>query len=68
MNLQTRSRFTAAQPRPTAGWVACPLALLQAVPVDRLDEVKAIYQTAFREAEAVLRPSITERLHRCNWN
>jgi hypothetical protein len=46
--------------RPLAGFMACPMILFRQ-PGERLELVGAIYQEAFREALAVIRPSILER-------
>jgi hypothetical protein len=47
-------------PRPVAGFMACPVTLLPQVSA-RLELVEAVYQHAFREAQAVVQPSILER-------
>ena len=42
------------------GFIACPVMMLPQVGA-RLDVVEAVYQQAFREAQAVVRPSVLER-------
>ena len=46
--------------RPVGGFMACPVVLLPQLGA-RLEVLDAVYQQAFREAQAVVRPSILER-------
>jgi hypothetical protein len=50
----------AAVIQPQLGFMACPVIFVQHAS-ERLELTQAIYQEAFREALAVMRPSILER-------
>lgn len=64
MNQSPRFRFPRKQRpaaiRPPVGFMACPTMLLPQVGA-RPELVETVYQQAFREALAVVRPSILER-------
>ncbi len=60
-------------PRPTlpgacaGGFMACPLALVHALPQQWAWQ-QQVYQAAFRQAQAVVRPSVLERVMNAVWN
>jgi hypothetical protein len=49
-------------------FVACPLALLQGLSAAQLAGQAAVYQLAFEQAQAILRPSLPERDLLAVWN
>ena len=55
---------TAATAVSCRGFMACPAALQAGVDAGRLAWQQQLYQWAFEQARAVLRPSVLERLQR----
>ena len=61
-------------PKPAApaigpeGFMVCPLALLQSQSPAQQNWQSALYQLAFEQAQAVLRPSLPERDLLAVWN
>jgi hypothetical protein len=53
---------------PVGAFCACPMALLSATGGAPAPWQMSLYQRAFAEAQAVLRPSILERDLLANWN
>jgi hypothetical protein len=50
------------------GFMACPVLLLQSVPWHQLAWQNEIYQLAFQQTQAELRPSLPERDLLAVWN
>lgn len=50
------------------GFVVCPLPVLQTLPPEQLPWQHALYQLAFEQAQAELRPSLPERDLLGVWN
>ena len=65
-----RQAFPQPQARPisTAAFCACPMALVMGVPAVALQWQQRIYQLAFEQAQAVVRPSLPERDLLGVWN
>jgi hypothetical protein len=49
-------------------FIACPLVLLQSMPVAQQCWQSSLYQLAFEQAQAALRPSLPERDLLAVWN
>ena len=65
-----RQRLPQSQARPiSAGaFCACPVALVMGVPAVALHWQQRLYQLAFEQAQAVVRPSLPERDLLGVWN
>jgi hypothetical protein len=57
-----------AHPIPTSAFCACPLSLMAGLSVATMQWRQRIYQLAFEEAKAVVRPSLPERDLLGVWN
>ncbi len=66
LDLWPASRPTLPTNAPS-GFMACPLALTCVQPQQWVWQ-QCVYQAAFRQAQAVVRPSVLERLTNCAWN
>ena len=68
----SRARFRLPAPPPTPpspdGFVLCPLACLPTMTPQQLAWQQALYQWAFEQAQAVVRPSLPERDLLAVWN
>ncbi len=58
----------AAPPQPSFGFVVCPAALIQGMNAPFCPWQQHVYQMAFQQAQADLRPSLLERAQTTAWN